>query len=158
MAHLLHNPFQKPFEFPRSGPLLTPPDTEAEQQLQHQTVPLPTTNGLGIELEHTHPHRSTSVTEVPISRRLQYIQSNPREARERTVHRSVRWLVVDTPPLSFSQEHGNLGHTLSVGAPGRLSQGLLMPLLQTVCSQNASCLISPLIFPIDGQPARCHRA
>ncbi|KAI0092421.1 hypothetical protein BDY19DRAFT_482973 [Irpex rosettiformis] len=146
MAHLLHNPFQKPFEFPRPGPLLTPPDTEAEQQIQHQTVPLPTTNGLGIELEPTPTQRSTSITEVPISRRLQYIQSGPREARERTVHRSVRWLVVVTPPPSFSQEHGNLGHTLSVGSPERLSQGLLMPLLQTMSSQ-LSAIAREFAFP-----------
>ena len=129
MAHLLHNPFQKPFEFPRAGPLLTPPETEPEYHTQHQQM---SSNGLGIELEPAPSHRTASVTEVPISRRLQYIHSGPREARERVVHRGVRWLVVVTPPPSLLQENGLLGHTLSGGPQSRLAQGLLMPLLQTV--------------------------
>ncbi|KAI0340933.1 hypothetical protein BDW22DRAFT_1359781 [Trametopsis cervina] len=133
MAHLLNNPFQKPFEFPRPGPLLTPPETEPEYQAQGSHLSTSITNGLGIELEPSY--RAVSATEVPISRKLQYIHSGPREARERTVQRSVRWLVVVTPPLSFAQEHGHFGHTLSVGSPSRLSQGVLMPLYQTMSSQ-----------------------
>ena len=125
--------FQKPFEFPRPGPLLTPPDTDSEYQGQSQALPtISSAIGLGIELEPPVSHRSPSVTEVPISRKLQYIQSGPREARERTVQRGVRWLVVVTPPLTFAQERGHFGHTLAIGSPERLSQGLLMPLFQTV--------------------------
>lgn len=132
MAHLLNNPFQASFEFPRPGPLLTPPDTESEYQGQLPARSRPAPMGLGIELDPPPSHRSASLTEVPISRKLQYIHSGPREARERVVQRSVRWLVVVTPPMSFADEHGHFGHTLSVGSPQRLSQGVLMPLFPTV--------------------------
>ncbi|KAI0698584.1 hypothetical protein BC835DRAFT_1412978 [Cytidiella melzeri] len=138
MAHLLRNPFQKPFEFPTQGPLLTPPETEPEYHIQHQQLHIPANTGLGIELDPAPSHQPASVTEVPISRRLQYITSGPREARDRTVQRGARWLVVVTPPSSFSQEHGQFGHSVSAGLPGRLVQGTLMPLLQTMSSQLAA--------------------
>lgn len=147
MAHLTANPFAKHFEFPRPGPLLTPPDTESEYQvpLTHpvqmpvpvapptQSIPLP------VDIEPPHSHRSVPsiATEVPASRKystLSYFNSGPREARDRVVQRtaSVRWLVIVVPPLSVVTEQGRLGHTLAIGSPERLSQGILMPLYPTV--------------------------
>ena len=132
MSHLLSNPFQKPFEFPRAGPLLTPPDTDSEYQGQSHKRPSPAPAALPIDLDPSLSHRSASLTEVPISRKLQYFHTGPREARERVVQRSVRWLVVVTPPLSFTHEHGHFGHNLSRGLPQRLPQGVLLPLFPTV--------------------------
>lgn len=137
MSHLTANPFQKHYEFPRPAPLLTPPDTEPEYSTQLPSAAHPS-GGLGVDLDPSPSYRSspTPTPEVHGSLRkissLPYIQSGPREARERVVQRGVRWLVVVVPPASFSQEHGHLGHTLSVGSPDRLSQGILMPLYSTV--------------------------
>lgn len=153
MSHLTANPFQKHYEFPRPGPLLTPPDTEPEylsqlpstlqsslpsglpSGLPSSSYTLPT--GLGIELDPSPTQRGrSSPVPDPLSIRkvssLQYINTGPREARERTERRGMRWLVVVVPPVSFAREHGHLGHTLSVGSPDRLSQGILMPLYSTV--------------------------
>ena len=136
MSHLTANPFQKHYEFPRPAPLLTPPDTEPEYPTQLPSAGHPS-SGLGIDLEPSPSYRSSPAPDVQPSARkvssLPYIHSNPREARERIVHRGMRWLVVVIPPASFSQEHGHLGHTLAVGSPDRLSQGILMPLYTTVC-------------------------
>ncbi|CDO75590.1 hypothetical protein BN946_scf184858.g30 [Trametes cinnabarina] len=64
-----------------------------------------------------------------------YLNSGLRESRERTVQRGLKWLVVVLPPVSFTREHGHLGHTLSSGPTHRLSNGILMPLYPTLSSQ-----------------------
>lgn len=155
MSHLTANPFQKHYEFPRPGPLLTPPDTEREPEYAPQppsalpsalTSALPSggyqSSGLGIEFEPSPTHRMSPVPDGLGSIRkvssLPYINSGPREARERVVQRGMRWLVVVVPPRSFADEHGNLGHTLAVGSSDRLSQGILMPLYSTVCLPAAA--------------------
>ncbi|GJE84845.1 hypothetical protein PsYK624_009210 [Phanerochaete sordida] len=144
MSHLTANPFQKHYEFPRPGPLLTPPETEPEFPSQSLPSGLPSSsqpmpNGLGIELDpsSTPRGRSSPVPDLPLRKvsSLQYINTGPREARERTEKRGMRWLVVVVPPASFGQEHGHLGHTLSVGSQDRLSQGILMPLYTTMTTQ-----------------------
>ncbi|KAJ3556821.1 hypothetical protein NM688_g1810 [Phlebia brevispora] len=144
MSRLTANPFAKHFEFPRAGPLLTPPDTESEyhgQALQPPPAPVPPPLALGIDLgEPASSHRSvaSATTEIPQPRKgpsVQYIHSGPREARERVVQRGIRWLVVVVPPISVVTEHGHFGHTLSIGSPERLSQGVLMPLFPTMNGQ-----------------------
>ena len=145
MSHLTANPFSKHFEFPRPGLPLTPPDTESEypSQLNHTVQPppppAPAPLALGLDLESlpVHGHRSipSATTEIPPNRRISsvtYVHSGPREARERVVQRGIRWLVIVVPPLSVITEQGHFGHTLSIGAPDRLSQGILMPLFPTV--------------------------
>ena len=146
MSHLTANPFQKHYEFPlhRPHPLLTPPDTEPEYTAQlpsaSTTMPSATvpsasnTAALGIELDPSPSYRTSPAPEHSLRKvsSIGYIHSGPREARERVVQRSVRWLVVVVPPASFAHEHGHLGHTLTVGSPERLSQGILMPLYSTV--------------------------
>lgn len=144
MSHLTANPFAKHFEFPRPGPLLTPPDTESEyanHALQPPPAPTPAPLALGIDLGDPLPvlssHRSvpSAATETPPLRKgpsLQYIHSGPREARERVVQRGVRWLVVVVPPASVVTDRAHFGHTLSVGTPEKLPEGLLMPLFPTV--------------------------
>lgn len=154
MSHLTANPFQKHFEFPRPGPL-TPPDTESEehiQGLQPPPPPAPAPLALGIEIEGL-PHSShrsipSVATEIPPTRKLsslQYIHSGPREARERVIQRGIRWLVIVVPPLSVVTEHGHFGHTLSIGSPERLSQGMLMPLFPTVRPGTTIYLLNELV-------------
>lgn len=148
MSHLTANPFQKPFEFPRLGPPLTPPDTEDEGHTRpsqsHVPIhpvsgPVPPPLTLPIDVDSISTHRSavsavSAVTEVPPRKgsSVTYIQSGPREARERVVQRGVRWLVVVIPPLSVITDQARFGHTLSVGSPEKLPQGILMPLFPTV--------------------------
>ncbi|KIP04878.1 hypothetical protein PHLGIDRAFT_129209 [Phlebiopsis gigantea 11061_1 CR5-6] len=138
MSHLTANPFQKHYEFPRPAPLLTPPDTEPEYSTHLPPLGHPSA-GLGIDLDPSPSYRSSPTPDPQGSARkvssLPYIHSGPREARERVVQRGLRWLVVVVPPKSFSQEHGHLGHTLAVGSPERLSQGILMPLHSTMSTQ-----------------------
>jgi hypothetical protein len=151
MSHLTANPFQKHYEFPshRPNPLLTPPDTETEYVpqltstsagIQAPAVPLSSilpggqSIGLGVDLDSSPSYRSSPAPEHTLRKvsSIGYINSGPREARERVMQRGVRWLVVVVPPASLAQEHGQLGHTLAVGSADRLSQGILMPLCSTV--------------------------
>lgn len=67
---------------------------------------------------------------------LTYNNSSLREPQERSIHKSSKSLVVIVPPESFTQEHGQLGHTLSSGPQNRLSHGVLMPLCSTVCVKS----------------------
>ncbi|KAF7789376.1 hypothetical protein EIP86_000320 [Pleurotus ostreatoroseus] len=145
MSHLTANPFSKHFEFPRPGPLLTPPDTESEYAnpaLHPPPAPTPAPLALGIDLGDPLPvssHRSvpSAATEVPLRKgpNLPYIHSGPREARERVVQRGVRWLVVVIPPTSVVTDRAHFGHTLSVGSTEKLPQGMLMPLFPTMSGQ-----------------------
>ena len=145
MSHLTANPFQKHYEFPlhRPSPLLTPPDTEPDYAHHLASAGIPSaaipsgsipSGGYPTELDPSPSYRSSPAPEHSLRKvsSIPYINSGPREARDRVVQRSVRWLVVVVPPRSFAQEHGHLGHTLAVGSPDRLSQGILMPLYSTV--------------------------
>jgi len=69
---------------------------------------------------------------------IAYHTSGLRESRERTPQRASKAFVIIIPPASFTQQHGQLGHTLSSGPRYRLSQGLLMPLFPTMYGQLAA--------------------
>lgn len=135
-----HHLPQKPylFDLPRPAHPLTPPDTDYETL--HQALPAQNTTGLETEplLPQMHPSMLDSPYASPYATlhrkrpSVSYVNSSIREARERVVQRGLKWLVVVIPPVSFTREHGHLGHTLSSGPSRRLSSGILMPLYPTV--------------------------
>ncbi|KAL0574540.1 hypothetical protein V5O48_007432, partial [Marasmius crinis-equi] len=53
---------------------------------------------------------------------IPYHSSGIREAKERTVQRSTKSFVIVIPPAVLLQDHGQLGHTLSLGPRHRLAQ------------------------------------
>ncbi|OCH94100.1 hypothetical protein OBBRIDRAFT_789627 [Obba rivulosa] len=115
---------------------LTPPDTDDEYSRAH---PRPT-HQVNTSDQDTSVHLSANAAETlnPFHRKvssMNYINSGPKEARERVIQRSLHWLVVVFPPHSFVREHGPFGHTLSSGAPHRISNGILMPLFPTMSGQ-----------------------
>ncbi|KAI0638192.1 hypothetical protein C8Q77DRAFT_416014 [Trametes polyzona] len=126
------------FDFPRPAHPLTPPDTDYEA-LSHQAPPAQ--NMAGLETEPFPPQQPPSVIDSPFATlhrkrsSVTYVNSGIRDSRERVVQRGIKWLVVVLPPVSFTREHGHLGHTLSSGPTRRLSNGLLMPLYPTLNSQ-----------------------
>ena len=113
---------------------LSPPATDSEPM---QPTPISrSTSAMFGELDHTFsqpPQVETSTTRLGRVSTLTYHHSGHREPQERPIHKSSKSLVVIIPPESFSQEHGQLGHTLSSGPRNRLSHGILMPLFPTVC-------------------------
>ncbi|KAH8105840.1 hypothetical protein BXZ70DRAFT_396925 [Cristinia sonorae] len=119
---------------------LTPPDTDFDYG--NPLASAPAGLGLGVEYEQTgipHSVRSGAETAIPLHHRkgpsVSYINSDVRESRERVIQRSVKWLLMVTPPASFAHEHGYLGNTLSSGPSHRLTQGILMPLYPTLGGQ-----------------------
>ena len=154
LGHRHHNA-HKPvlFDLPRPAHPLTPPDTDYET-LSHQ-APLPVQNSTGPEPEPLHPQFPSSMTDSPFASpyntlhrkrpSVTYVHSGIREARDRVVQRSLKWLVVVLPPVSLSKEHGHLGHTLSSGPSRRLPHGLLMPLFPTVSTRSLSSQLSSII-------------
>lgn len=140
-----HRDAHKPtlFDLPRPAHPLTPPDTDYETLSHQAQAPLLAQNSIGLETEPLHPRDfAPSMNDSPyptpystLHRKrpsVSYVHSGIREARERVVQRGLKWLVVVIPPISFSKEHGHLGHTLSSGSSRRLANGLLMPLFPTV--------------------------
>ncbi|CCM01581.1 uncharacterized protein FIBRA_03641 [Fibroporia radiculosa] len=139
MSHFLSNPLQKPylFELPRPPHPLTPPETDNDfNSQQHSSSYAHNVHAADAEL--ASPYAATAETPAPLYRKpsLAYINSSGREHRERIFQRTaIKWLVVVIPPVSFARERGRLGHTLSSGTAGRLSQGILMPLFPTMGGQ-----------------------
>lgn len=142
MSFTLRKPsfFETPFNAPRVGHPLTPPDTDVDYSGHLQPTGQSST-GLGIDVDPPLPssHTPPTVTEIPLQHQTRkssvaYINSGLRESRERQVHRGLKWLLVVVPPASFAQEHGHLGQTLSSGPTNRLTQGILMPLYPSVSS------------------------
>jgi hypothetical protein len=139
MSRLTNSPFNKPspFQFPRVP--LSPPETSTEQ-FPPSSLSASISVAGGIDgLPHVEPDLSRSQgSETPGSRfrrgvsSLAYHNSGLRDARERGVSRNYRYFVIIVPPPTFVHDHGQLGHTLSLGPQNRLSQGLLMPLFPTV--------------------------
>lgn len=126
-AHI-HHPFTAPesdFDYAQSHP-----------QALRSVHPGPRN---GVDLEPALSHLAGPAGEPsnsPYGHRrgpsVSYIHSGIRESRERVIQRSVKWLVMVSPPASFSQEHGQFGNTLSSGPSHRLSHGILLPLYPTV--------------------------
>lgn len=148
MSRLTNSPFHKPspFEFPR--PPLSPPDTNVDVVGPAQMPTYTATSIHDLRQGDTEPPAPypPSSTETPGRFRkvssIAYHNSGLRDSRERTVQRSSRAFIIVIPPSAFVQEHGQLGHTLSSGPRHRLSQGLLMPLLPTVCLfRGFTCLL-----------------
>ncbi|KAH9853467.1 hypothetical protein C2E23DRAFT_884648 [Lenzites betulinus] len=136
-GHQTHKPYL--FDFPRPAHPLTPPDTDYETPSHHAA---PAQNAIGLETDpFPPPPHPPSMTDSPFATlhrkksSVTYVNSGIRDARERVVQRGIKWLVVVLPPVSFTREHGHLGHTLSSGPTRRLSNGLLMPLYPTLNSQ-----------------------
>ena len=145
LGHHHSNAYHKPtiLDLPRPTHPLTPPDTDYET-LSHQVPPAQNSTGLETELlpardfppPMNDPYPSPYSTLHRKRPSVTYVHSGIREARERVVQRGLKWLVVVIPPVSFSKEHGHLGHTLSSGPSRRLSNGLLMPLFPTVSTTS----------------------
>ncbi|THH28948.1 hypothetical protein EUX98_g5237 [Antrodiella citrinella] len=123
---------------------LTPPETDFDYVQSHPQTLRSAPAGLvnGIESEPAMLHLAGPTGESSSSpyghRRgpsVSYIHSGIRESRERVIQRSVKWLVMVSPPASFTQEHGQLGSTLSSGPSHRLSHGILLPLYPTMAGQ-----------------------
>jgi hypothetical protein len=147
MSRLTASPFHKPspFEFPKAP--LSPPETNADFVGPGR---MPTTRYVTGE---QRPSDMESLSGVPASglesagarfRRVSsiaYHNSGVRESPARTPQRSPKAFIIVIPPATFTQEHGQLGHTLSSGPRHRLSQGLLMPLFPTVRSLLATSQI-----------------
>jgi hypothetical protein len=123
------------YEFPPRS--LSPPDTDSGLGLSIQPTPISrSTSAMLGELNHAISQPSQA--DIPTTRpgrvsTLTYHHSGLREPQERSIHKSSKSLIVIIPPENFSQEHGQLGHTLSSGPRNRLSHGILMPLFPTVC-------------------------
>lgn len=139
MSRLTASPFHKPspFHFPR--PPLSPPDTNTETVGPSSHVAPAQLPSLSVDLNTLEAEIPPSESPAARFRRvssLAYHSSglrDPRDPREQRIsHRSHRSFIVVIPPPAFLQEHGQLGHTLSIGPRHRLSQGLLMPLFPTV--------------------------
>jgi hypothetical protein len=137
MAHLTFSPFHRPSpsEMARTIQPLSPPETD-DDSLAHL-------HGTVGEAEHA----DSSAADKPASRfrKIVYQQSGIKESRDRTIQRSSKFFIVVLPPPMIWQDHGHLGHTLSSGPQHRLSAGILMPLLSTVCyvpSHHCLCLHS----------------
>ncbi|KAF5387668.1 hypothetical protein D9615_000440 [Tricholomella constricta] len=133
-----HKP--SPFEFPRAP--LSPPDTNAD--IIGPTHMPSSTSLVGHELRASEaepsPAYSAPTPESAAARfrkisSIAYHTSGLRESRERTPQRGSKVFVIIIPPTSFTQEHGQLGNTLSSGPRHRLSQGMLMPLFPTMYGQ-----------------------
>ncbi|KAK7470608.1 hypothetical protein VKT23_002032 [Stygiomarasmius scandens] len=152
MSRLTSSPFHKPspFQFPRVP--LSPPETNTEQ-IPPSSLSATVSVAGGIDgLPHVESDVQRSQnSESPGARfrrvsSLAYHSSGLREPRERGVQRNYRYFVVVVPPPSFVQDHGQLGHTLSLGPQHRLSQGLLMPLFPTMFGQ-LSAIAREFNFP-----------
>ncbi|KAK0230732.1 hypothetical protein IW262DRAFT_426261 [Armillaria fumosa] len=141
MSRLTSSSFHQPpasFEFPGRAPLSSPVMNSDPTRPSNMTS---TISVAGMQNLHTMDSENPVVgVETPGARNrkvssLAYHSSGFRESRERTSQRNFKSFVVVIPPPSLLQEHGQLGHTLSVGPQHRLSQGILMPLFPTLYGQ-----------------------
>jgi hypothetical protein len=125
MSHLTRSPFHKPSPQDLEHALrpLSPPETTYEP-----VAPAPPS------FDHADSAELPTPVPAPASEahgsRFKKITYN--NARDRTIQRNSRFLVVVLPPPMLLEEHGHLGHTLSFGPQHRLSSGILMSLFPTV--------------------------
>lgn len=142
-------PFHKPapFEFPR--PPLSPPDTNTDIIGPSHMMSSNSATGAH-ELRQNEPEPSPaypSLTPESAGARFRkissiaYHNSGLKESRDRVPQRSPKAFVIVIPPATFTQEHGQLGHTLSSGPRYRLAQGLIMPLFPTVSQPSKLCAV-----------------
>ncbi|KAF8655225.1 hypothetical protein AX16_003132 [Volvariella volvacea WC 439] len=132
---------RSPFQFPRAP--LSPPDTNNESVGPAQVPPSLSVVGGGVDPRHVETDTQSGLpitleTHTSKLRRgpsIAYHSTGLRESREKTVQRSPRTFVIVIPPARFTQERGQLGHTLAIGPAHRLSQGILMPLFPTMYAQ-----------------------
>ncbi len=133
MSRLTASPFVKPSPLDFARRPLTPPETTVNEHAHSISV-------AGVP-EQPRPSDVESVASAlaqdPGARfrrvsSLAYHSTGLRDARERSTQKSFKSFIIVTPPPSFLNEYGQLGHTLSSGPSHRLSQGLLMPLFPTV--------------------------
>ncbi|KAJ3937223.1 MAG: hypothetical protein NXY57DRAFT_929947 [Lentinula lateritia] len=153
MSRLTASPFHKPspFEFPRAP--LSPPETMSDHLGSAHPATISVLGVMPVEPSHmdSEPtyHSPTPESAGARFRRvssLAYHSSGLRENRERGVQRSSKFFVVVIPPPALLQEHGQLGHTLSLGPRHRLSQGMLLPLFPTMYGQ-LSAIAREFNFP-----------
>ncbi|KAL0949525.1 hypothetical protein HGRIS_009576 [Hohenbuehelia grisea] len=137
MPHSVTNPFHRhaEFEFPRQP--LSPPETNIDSAGPAHTPPTMLPRGIA---DQDDSYMTAKATESPSSRfkrvsTLAYHTSRGGESRERTTSKTAKPLIIVIPPAAIQHEHGQLGHTLSLGPPHRLSQGILMPLFPTMYGQ-----------------------
>ncbi|KAK0206596.1 hypothetical protein DFS33DRAFT_1315716 [Desarmillaria ectypa] len=141
MSRLTASSFHQPpasFEFPDRALLSSPltssdptgpslmPSTISVAGMQNPHSMGSESHILGIETPGARNRRVSS---------LAYHSSGIRESRERVAQQSFKSFVIVIPPPSLLQEHGQLGHTLSLGPQHRLAHGLLMPLFPTLYGQ-----------------------
>lgn len=138
MSRLTASPFHKPspYEFPRAVHPVSPPDTDSELGAPMQSTSAPTVNPVMFGVEFDQPTQVPQIS-PPAARlkrvsTLAYHNTGLREPRERSSQKTSKSLVVVIPPETFSREHGQLGHTLTLGPQSRLPHGILMPLFPTV--------------------------
>ncbi|KAF9259546.1 hypothetical protein L218DRAFT_963585 [Marasmius fiardii PR-910] len=142
MSRLTASPFHKPspFEFPRTLPV-SPPETNSDSAGPSAPTHEATVSVAGgIEALHSesdfHHNGADSLgSRLRRGPSLHYQSSGIREAKERIVQRSLKSFIIVVPPSILLQEHGQLGHTLSLGPRHRLEQGMLMPLFPTMYGQ-----------------------
>jgi hypothetical protein len=141
MSRLTASPFHKPspYQFPQNAevqPLLSPPETDGEYHTPFHTrkseIPQ---SGPESDRGDSYPAPESATARFRRVSTMAYHNSGLRESRERTIQKSSKSLIVVIPPAAFSQEHGQLGNTLSLGPKHRLAHGILMPLFPTMYGQ-----------------------
>ncbi|KAJ4478143.1 hypothetical protein J3R30DRAFT_3332969 [Lentinula aciculospora] len=154
MSRFTASPFHKPspFQFPNRVPL-SPPETMSDHAGSALLTTISVVGAMPVEPPHVdvEPVYHSPSTETAAARfrrvsSLAYHSSGLRENRERAVQRSSKFFVVVIPPSTLIQEHGQLGHTLSLGPRHRLSQGMLLPLFPTMYGQ-LSAIAKEFNFP-----------
>jgi hypothetical protein len=137
MSRLTASPFHKPspYDFIHHSRPLSPPETTSDAPGLSQAA-IHAANDFeydNIEVLPSAPPSETVASRVRRTSSLSYNPSFREPQRERSAPRTPKPLLIVVPPLTFVQEHGQLGQTLSTGPHDRLSQGILMPLYPTVC-------------------------
>lgn len=148
MSRLTASPFHKPspYDFPRPVHPLSPPETDSEAASLYTpgaSSSRPMMLGV-VEPDLTPSQQANQESPSARFKRVSTLAYNHnsaiRETRERSIQRNSKSLVVVVPPEGITQQHGQLGHTLSSGPRAKLAQGILMPLFPTVSAMNCSAV------------------
>ncbi|KAJ3778850.1 hypothetical protein FB446DRAFT_346322 [Lentinula raphanica] len=150
MSRFTASPFHKPspFEFPREP--VSPPETMSEHMGSAHPTNISVLGAMPAEPHNVDSEPAFhSPSPEPAGARFRRVSSlayHSSGLRERAVQRSSKFFVVVIPPPALLQEHGQLGHTLSLGPRHRLSQGMLLPLFPTMYGQ-LSAIAKEFNFP-----------